>query len=136
MHGVVHDSGVHEMIEGPAREAVEGREEVFEGVGADEEGAAVVAEEVVGQGNGFGYCGCGGGASEGGSVEVEPGVVGAGEALGSEGTGGGGVGEVAGHDGAAGEREEDSVEVVHVRVGHQVLDFLDGGGDAADGVVG
>ena len=43
---VVHDAGVHEVVEKEAGDAVEGREEVGEGVAADPEAAAVVAEEV------------------------------------------------------------------------------------------
>lgn len=43
---VVHDTGVHEVVEEEARDAVEGCEEVFVCVAGDPETAAVVAEEV------------------------------------------------------------------------------------------
>lgn len=51
--GLQH-AGVEEVIEEVAREAIEGEEERFEEDGAEGEGAAVVAEEVFGERDGFG----------------------------------------------------------------------------------
>lgn len=81
VQGVVHDPGVQVLVEHPAGEAVEGREEVLEAVGADPESAAVVTEEVVHQGDEFDRWGFGVAADEFVGVEIEPWILGTAEML-------------------------------------------------------
>jgi hypothetical protein len=75
--GLQH-TGVEEIVEEAAREAVEGEEEGFEKGGAEGEGAAVVAEEVFGERDGFGDW-VGEGFDGLLDVQVEPGVFGGAE---------------------------------------------------------
>jgi hypothetical protein len=81
-------------------------------VAAGPEGAAVVAEEVGFQGDGFRDRGGGGRGGEAVGVEVEPGVVGAVEGLDPAGAGGRRGGEGAGKDGPAVGAEHDVIDVV------------------------
>ena len=99
VEGGVHGSGVEEVVEEPACEPVEGRVEVVEGGAADPEAAAVVAEEILFEGDEFG--GGGGGAIRDGvlNVEVEPGVACLAETADWE-VGLGSVGHSTGDDGA------------------------------------
>ena len=71
---------MHEVVECPSRNAVEGHEEVLVGVLAGPEGAAIVAEEIV-AGWGEESDGIEGGFGAAVDVDVEPGVDGAGEGL-------------------------------------------------------
>lgn len=87
--GLQH-AGVEEIVEEAAREAVEGEEEGFEEGGAQGEGAAVVAEEVFGERDGFGDW-VGEGFDGLLDVQVEPGVFGGAEVA-DWGAGFGGVG--------------------------------------------
>ena len=113
---LIHFPGTQQRIQEPARNSVEGRPEHLEGVGAHPEGAAVVPEDVVLQGDAL-SCG-----TRFGSVQVEPGVMGAGETLDFVATG---RGEAAEHDNAVVEGKEDAVDVV--------VGFLRGLGEGGDG---
>src|SRR5438477_542107 len=80
MQRMIHDTGVHEAVKYEAGDAVEGCDEISEGITPDPKDAAIVAEEVVDERNVLSY-GRAQSLHPTLSVKVEPGVAPPGELL-------------------------------------------------------